>query len=189
MVRIIQICSGNTLANLFADVLLNQIEGFEPSEASIVQSVPFATEASWMTGKWDKLTRWVSKVSVDTNGNFNVGIGSALVALHQKDYDRFTHTIDQLRHAVARSMSTGTTSSLQACHDAMLKFHILTEVEFISGVKDNCGFNRSAMRTTLSQRLDVLGAFSSDKQYLLGLRRAAIHLSRYSYCSIYVDAS
>lgn len=173
-------CSSNTLADKFADVLLNQIQGFEPSQTSILQSISFATEASWVTGKFDKLTHWASKVSADTNGNFNVGIGSALVALHQKNYGLFTHIIDQLRCAIARSMSIGTTSSLQACHDAMLKFHALTEVEIISGVKSNSGFNRSTMLTTLNQRLDVLGAFSSDKQYLLGLRRAAIQLSRYS---------
>ena len=160
------------------DVLLNQIEGFESSEASLLQSLPFAAEASWITGKWEKLARFLTNVKVEDNGDFNVGIGSAVVALHRKDRAGFLKIIDQLRSSTSRSMSIVSTSSLQACHDTMLKFHILTEIELMSGMKDS-RIERPAMHTSLNRRLDVLGAFSSDKQYLLGIRRAIMQLSRY----------
>ena len=140
--------------------------------------MPFATEASWMTGKWDKLAQFLANVKAEDYGDFNVGIGSALVALHRKDRGGFLKIIDRLRSSTARSMSMVSTSSLQACHDTMLKFHILTEIELMSGMKDN-RIERPAMHASLNRRLDVLGTFSSDKQYLLGIRRAVMQLSRY----------
>ena len=61
----------------------------------------------------------------------------------------------------------------------MLRLHILTETEMISGFGQTANFSRPSLLTTLDRRLDILGPFSSDKQYLLGLRRAAIQLSKY----------
>ena len=161
------------------DVLLTQSESFEPSQASMLQSRPFAVEASWLTGKWEKLTDCLSRGPEDLNSDFNVGIGFGLAALYQKDYDRFVEIINKLRSNAARSLSPATTSSLQSCHDTLLQFHILTEIELISGVKSQESVDKTVLLTSLSQRLEVLGAFPSDKQYLLGLRRAALQLSRY----------
>ena len=166
------------MLTIILDVLLNQIDGFESSEASRVQSAPFATEASWITGKWDKLAQILSTIKQEDNGDFNIGIGSALVALHRKDRGGFLKIIDRLRSSTSQSMSMVSTSSLQVCHDTMLRFHILTEIELMSGMKDN-RIDRPAMHTTLNRRLDVLGAYSSHKQYLLGIRRAVMQLSRY----------
>ena len=75
-------------------------------------------------------------------------------------------------------MSANTTTSLQACHDTMLKFHVITEVEIISGLHDLETQDRPALLESLDRRLEVFGAFLSDKQYSLGLRRAAMQLSR-----------
>ena len=111
-------------------------------------------------------------------GDFNVGIGSALLALFDGRDDRFLETLDALRRSIAKSLSTTNTISLQACHDAMLKLHVLTEVELISGIGPAKDIDLLTLMTALSHRLEVLGAYLSEKQYLLGLRRATMQLSR-----------
>lgn len=109
--------------------------------------------------------------------DFNIGIGKALLALSDADFGRFHVMLDQLRHINARSLSATNTTSLQICHSAMLRFHAITEVEAISGVLSD-ELEKPALLSSLNKRLDVLGAFLSDKQYLLGLRRATMQLSK-----------
>ena len=139
---------------------------------------PFAVEASWVTGKWDKLTEYITDAKDEARGDFNIGIGTALLALHKKNYDQTMEILNTLRYDIAKSMSTSSTTSLQACHDAMLKFHIITEVELISGIGELGNLDPTALLQSLNRRLDVLGAFLPDKQYLLGLRRASMQLSK-----------
>lgn len=165
------------------DVLLNTIAGLEHSDAATLMARPFAVEASWVTGKWDKLNNYIPQVNVDYGGDFNIGIGSALHALREKKYDQGGAIINTLRNSIARGLSASMTTSLQACHDIMLRFHILAEIEVISGVDESVKPDLPALLSSLDQRLNVLGAFFSDKQYLLGLRRAAMQLSRLVPCS------
>ena len=160
------------------DVLLNQIEGFQQSKATTAISLPFAAEASWVTGKWATLKKYISMHSGSVYADFNIGIGSALLALFEGRDDQFLETLDALRKSVSKSLSGTNTISLQACHDAMLRLHVLTEVELISGLGPAKDVELPMLMTALSQRLEVLGAFLSDKQYLLGLRRAAMQLSK-----------
>ena len=111
--------------------------------------------------------------------DFNVSIGHTLLALHKKDMKLFVSNIRSLRQQIARSMSAATTSSIGACHDTMLKCHVLTELEMIAGPKDAEEVERSKVLESLNRRLEVIGAYLDDKQYLLGIRRAAMQLSRY----------
>lgn len=149
------------------------------SQATLSIALPFAAEAAWVTGKWDKLAKLLSHGTDIVAGDFNVSIGSAMLALKEHDSARFTNILHELRQNTAGSLTVTTTASLQACHDAMLKFHVLAEVEAISGVRSIQANNRPMSMGTLDQRLNVLGAFLSDKQYLLGIRRAVMQLSGY----------
>ncbi len=131
-----------------------------------------------MTGKWAKLNKYLTESRVTLGGEFNVGVGSALLALSQDKTDQFSTTLDSLRQNIAKSLSTNNTMSLQSCHDAMLHFHVLTEIEAISGVRGQDDVEKWSLVKSLNQRLDVLGAFLSDKQYILGLRRATMQVSK-----------
>ena len=158
-------------------MLLNQIDVLQSSHANSAISLPFAVEASWVTAKWAKLRQYLTSIPDNLGVDFNIGIGKALLALSDGDFDRFKNTLNELRRLNARSLSATNTLSLQICHNAMLRFHAITEVEAISGVlPDEC--EKQALLSSLNKRLDVLGAFVSDKQYLLGLRRAAMQLSK-----------
>lgn len=157
--------------------MLNQVDGLPLSASAMSRLLPFAIEASWVTGKWGKLGKYLSLSSNSLESDFNTGIGSALLALHNKEIEQFTIAVQKLRQNSARNLSTTTTASLQACHDVMLRFHILAEVEAISGVRAAGQCDRRALLESMERRIEVLGAFLSDKQYLLGLRRATMQLS------------
>lgn len=111
-------------------------------------------------------------------GDFNVGVGKALLALSEDRFDDFLDILDRLRQNTAKGLSATNTTSLQGCHESLLRFHVLTEIEEISGVRCHNEAKESNLLSSLSQRLDVLGPFHSDKQYLLGLRRATMQLSK-----------
>lgn len=156
------------------------MDSLNKTPASRFLSLPYAVEASWVSGKWDKLKGYVSQYPAkDTN--FNVGIGQALLALGNKQLETFCSVLERLRTLTARSLSPTNTASLQECHELMLRFHVLAEIEAISGasgIESMDQSDKSALIRSLDQRLDVLGPFFSEKQYILGLRRATMHLSR-----------
>jgi serine/threonine-protein kinase ATR len=160
-----------------ADALLNQFEVFEKSGASLPKVLPFAVEAAWTTSKWDKLDHYLKICAQQNISNFSTGVGSALSSLRRGEKPAFKKIIEQLRYSVARSLTSSSIASLQSCHDNALQLHALTEIESIAnmGFDENC--DRSNIIEVLNRRLDILGGYISDKQYLLGLRRAAMELS------------
>ena len=156
--------------------------------ATINQIVPFAVEASWATGRWQTLQKYLGSYNAGNHLEvFNLGIGSALLALKDGKLDQFKAFIQELRDKAASSMSYSATVSLQSCHDAMLKCHVLTDLELIAdnAVEDNG--DQQETQTLLNRRLEVIGAYVSDKQYLLGIRRAAMELMRYVQQSLVHD--
>jgi serine/threonine-protein kinase ATR len=109
-------------------------------------------------------------------GDFNVGIGSALNALRHGRVDVFKGIIDDLRNSLAKSLTANSVASLQSCYDNLLHLHALAEVEAIAYSGSEKSHDNSATLEVLDRRLDVLGGYLSEKQYILGLRRAAMEL-------------
>ena len=150
-------------------------------------ALPFAAEACWVTNKFDQLQELLDRYADKITGDFNVGIGTALVALREGNGRRFSDILGSLRGATAQSLRRSNTMSLQACHDAMLKLHVLIEVELISGMPSRSEMEKSSLIASLNQRLNVIGAFVSDKQYLLGIRRAVMQLTRQVHNTMIID--
>ncbi|TVY82181.1 Protein kinase rad3 [Lachnellula suecica] len=163
------------------DVLLNYVEGMQKTPETVSLLVPFATEASWATARWAALKKYTSMDAKDVSEDFNVRLGHALLALHRKEVDVFQSTIQSIRGQIARSLSMATTASLATCHDNMLKLHVLTELEMIGGTGNGSEVDRPRVLESLSRRLEVIGSYLDDKQYLLGIRRAAMQLSSTSF--------
>lgn len=160
-----------------ADVLLNQLDGLLGADSATSKLLPFAIQASWVTGKWGKLKQYIGLSSNPLESDFDTGMGSALLALHDRELDHFSVAVQKLRQNTATILSTTNTASLQSCHEVMLRFHALAEVEAISGARTPVDRDRRVVLENMERRIEVLGAFLSDKQYLLGLRRAAMQLS------------
>ena len=155
----------------------------EHSKASTTLSLPFAAESSWMTNRWNHLKSCLENFSGHVSGDFNVGIGTALIALYEGNGDHFSEILHGLRQSTAKNLTKANTMSLQACHDTMLRLHAITEVELLSGLAPGPRPEKSTLMSSMERRLNVIGAFLSDKQFLLGLRRAAMQLSRWA-CTI-----
>lgn len=147
------------------------------NESAISRMLPFAVEASWITGRWDKLKGYLELCAREGTGDFNVGIGSALSTLWQRKPEAFTEIINELRLTVAKSLTSNSVASLQSCHDDMLRLHALADVESIANTGTGTRHSSPEFLRALDRRLDVLGGYLADKQYLLGLRRAAMELS------------
>jgi len=145
--------------------------------SNVIQSL--AAEACLMTEKWEMLRSYTASESQVFGGNFASSLGSLLLDLKDRKDDAFKSALKVLRNSVIKSMSFTSTVSLQACHEAMLQLHALTEIETIAGVHSVAETPPLDQSVDLSRRLDILGPYSADKQYLLGLRRATMHLSRY----------
>ena len=79
----------------------------------------------------------------------------------------------------AKNLSPTSTASLQECRESMLRFHVLSEIQSLSGIGRQSHTENAAVLSSLKQRLEVLGPFVSDKQYILGLRRAIMQDSKY----------
>lgn len=166
-----------------ADVLLNQVDSLlvsEVAEVAVTRLLPLAVEACWVIGKWEKLRRYVALKSDSLGADFNICLGNALLALHDGELAHFSTAIQKLRESSARNLSPTTTASIQACHETMLRFHALSDLEAVSGVRATAEIDRRVLLGTMYHRLNVLGAFLSDKQYLLGIQRAAMQLSPYA---------
>lgn len=132
-------------------------------------------------GKWEQLERLLG-ASSDVNPNvfidFNVGVGLVLLALRHNKKADFQSGIAKLRELLAKSLSPSTTTSVQASHEVLVKLHALYEIEAVSGMSSGGTMKREVILENLDRRLDIIGAYTSDKQYLLGVRRAAMTLSR-----------
>lgn len=179
--RILCICAHmHVVANFFLDVLLNHVSGMTVDAATINKIAPFAVEAAWATSRWATLRRYLDSYdSSHIMEDFNLGIASALLALKEGQMDSFTRKIEELKQRTASSMSLSVTASLQSAHDTMLKCHVLADLDIIARDPGTEAEDQQQTMTSLNRRLEVLGAYTSDKQYVLGIRRAAMELMRY----------
>ena len=75
------------------DILLNYVEGMHTATQTVSKILPFATEASWATGRWLALDKYTSMAAKDPGEDFNVSIGRSLLALQKKDTDLFKSSI------------------------------------------------------------------------------------------------
>ncbi|XXH03128.1 hypothetical protein Hte_009521 [Hypoxylon texense] len=172
------------------DVLLNYVEGIErhTAIATINQIVPYAVEASWATGRWQTMEKFIKKYQGDHTENFNVSIGQALVYLQKRWTKAFVDEMRTIRDRVNSSMNFSVTSSLQACHEPMLKCHVLTDLELIAGINNDGSQHPQEILKTLDRRLEVIGSYVSDKQYVLSVRRAAMELMRPRFGDLDISA-
>ncbi|KAI5867447.1 phosphatidyl inositol 3-kinase [Durotheca rogersii] len=162
------------------DVLLNYVEGIEKHTAltTINRIAPFAVEASWATGRWQTMEKFIKKYQGDHTENFNVSVAQALLYLQKRWTKEFASEMRTLRDRVNSSMNFSVTSSLRACHESMLKCHVLTDLELIAGINNDGSQHPQEILKTLDRRLEVIGSYVNDKQYVLSIRRAAMMLMK-----------
>lgn len=161
------------------DVLLNHVEGMRTNISNVNKIMPFAVEAAWVTSRWESLGKFTNRFNGSMMQDFNISIGTLFESLRsQWDPDQFTQSVAEIRENIAATMNASATASLQAAHEQLLKCHVLTDLEFIVGSNPKDDVEHRKTMEVLDGRLNVIGAYFNDKQYLLGIRRAAMELTR-----------
>jgi len=154
-----------------------------------------AAEAGWRTEDWDYLAVILDEsrptIETEINTEFNIGISVALLRLQYNGKEAVIESIDKMRADVTRAFSTMNTSSLHASHDQLLKLHALYDMEILSRhVYNDAPADRvPALQPIMSRRLNVLGAFLPEKQYLLGIRRAMMRLAPQTFGKQFLAAA
>ncbi|KAL6361487.1 hypothetical protein LRP88_04956 [Fusarium phalaenopsidis] len=167
------------------EVLLNHVEGMHTDVSTDNKIMPYAVEAAWVTGRWQSLAKFSKRFHGDVVEDFNISVATIFAKLRNKsDFSELTLLVNDMRRKISASMSTSSTASLQACHDLLLKAHILTDLEIIMTTPTEDEVARQKSMSLLDRRLEVLGAYVNDKQYLLGIRRAAMELSRPAFTDL-----
>ncbi|KAF5567630.1 UVSB PI-3 kinase [Fusarium napiforme] len=165
--------------------LLNHIEGMHTDASTDNKIMPYAVEAAWVTGRWESLTKFAQRFRGDPIEDFNISIATLFEKLRAKDKPKeLIKIMKDIRGKISSSMNAASTSSLQACHDLLLKSHVLTDVEIIIGTKSGDEVARQTTAALLERRLEIIGAYMNDKQYLLGIRRATMELTRPTFTDL-----
>lgn len=166
------------------DVLLHHYDGIKSrGNASSALLTPYALEASWATGQWDRLAGYVPK-----HGGYDFAshLAQMMLAVKNNNPADIPRLFEELYGNTASELTPASISSFQGSHDTLLKLHVLSDVQLMSSsAKDD----RVSVLDTLRGRLDVLGSNVADKQYLLGVRRALMSLRQDIFTSDDVAAA
>jgi serine/threonine-protein kinase ATR len=143
-------------------------------------AIPFAAEAAWMTNNFDALPELMKNEGARNSQHFNAGIARAFIALRGRDSTTFNHEVASMRSNVSRSFSSSNTWSLSSAHSQLLNLHVLSELEMLSNLNSETTTIDKVLGT-LNRRLDIIGSFTEDKQYVLGIRRAIFNISGHDF--------
>lgn len=132
--------------------------------------LPFAIEAAWVTDRWDKLSQYSTDAP---RGDFAVSLGKIMLLIRQGDIPGANVILDQMFQAGASELTPNSTTSFHASHEPMLKMHILDDVRIMVEAKP---YDRESTLDSITRRLSILGSNVADKQYVLGIQRAIMHL-------------
>ena len=154
----------------YADSFVNATSTTSDSEEVKARLLPAMVEAQWMTGDMVALKSRLQYTAEDPT-DFNVGMANLLAEVDNQNQELVAERIASLRKLVTQSMTVARTSSVQTCHDDLKKLHVLQEVEMLSGADQATA---ETMIATLERRLSIVGSYVSDKEYMLGVRRAVM---------------
>ncbi|KAL6794711.1 hypothetical protein GGI42DRAFT_345653 [Trichoderma sp. SZMC 28013] len=168
------------------DVLLNHVEGLRTDSLSNDNRImPFAIEAAWVTGRWESLEKFINRFQGNVLQDFNMSLGVLFESLYKSaPTQTFSETAKMMKENIALSMTSSTTTSLQAAHEIMLKCHVLTDLEIIIGAKAESEEDRMKTMSLLEGRCEIIGAYFNDRQYVLGIQRAAMQLLRPTFSDL-----
>jgi serine/threonine-protein kinase ATR len=148
------------------------------SSESHTRLLPFAVEASWVSGNWDALDKYLKKSNEHTDSTYDVQVGYALSELRRNNMEGFLKRVGTAREVVAHTMTESVTGSIRQCHHFLVQLHALSELQSVSEVlRRRDGGEIMALTKSLESRLNLMGTYSVDKQYILSVRRAVLQLS------------
>ena len=159
------------------DALLHQVDGLmSRSSESHTRLLPFAVEASWVSGNWDALEKYLSTSNDRTDSTYDIRMGYALSELRRHNVEAFFRRLDSAREGVAGMMTESATGNIRQCHHFLVQLHALSEVQTISEALQQKDVDMAGLKKMLESRLNLMGTYSTDKQYILAVRRAVLNI-------------
>ncbi len=87
-------------------MLLNYVEGMKYTSSSVNKIVPYAVEASWATGRWRTLEKYLHLYNAgDVSEIFSLASPSRYSCLERGDHEGFKESVELTRDKAASSMS------------------------------------------------------------------------------------
>ncbi|KAG9780233.1 hypothetical protein KCU88_g3816, partial [Aureobasidium melanogenum] len=155
------------------DALLHHYEGMKHRNAApSTVLAPYALEAAWATGQWDRLANYIPQSG---GSDFASHLAELMLAVKANNTEKAKQLFEELYGNAASELTPATISSFQSSHDSLLKLHVLSDVQLVT---ESDKEDRMSVLESLRGRLDVLGSNVADKQYVLGIRRALMSLRR-----------
>ena len=165
----------------YADSFLAIGPSIEQSESSLANLLPSAIEACCMINDSASLTRHLELTPETLADDYNVGIGYAVHANNSNKPDVLMKHVKSIRKTITTSMTAANGSSLHGCHTELRRLHILSEIEMLKDGWQETPESMEIMFENFEKRLSAVGSYISDKQSILGIRRAMFsHNERYS---------
>ncbi|PPJ56780.1 hypothetical protein CBER1_05957 [Cercospora berteroae] len=152
--------------------------------AAIKTHLPLAAEACWMINDFDGLRRRLLMRPEELETEFNIGVGRLLLCAGGEG--SLPKQISSMRKLITEGLSMASTDSLQTCHAELVKLHVLYEVEALSTVQPA---DASRLQRAFEKRLNAVGAYLQDKQFILGTRRAVMRIQPNAFKPTHTGAS
>jgi len=156
----------------YADSFLAIGSSSKESISTLPTLLPAAIEACYMIGDSASLDRQLAITPETLVDDFNVCIGHAVQAANAEDPARVMEYVTSMRRAVTTSMSAATGTSLHGCHAELRRLHMLTEIEALTAGVNDTPQEMAVLFERFEKRLNAVGSYISDKQSILGIRRA-----------------
>lgn len=137
----------------------------------------YGAEASWSLARFEDLRSLVEEAPELIHADFRIGLGRVFLALLDSNSTAASQKISHLRNNVVGDLSSSSAALTKTNQAHVLNLHALFEVERIIGAAETGDKSREAILEMLDTRLALLGTKNADKQYLLGIRRAAMFLA------------
>lgn len=169
------------------DYLMESMETLYHAHSDLPNKfLSIGVEASWLASDFNKLRQWLNRIPANSSviNSFEVNIGRALLALEGEDYVKFRILINKAQKNISTVLESSQISSVIQIYDTIVRLHGLADFESIASIdKDRMTNNGSGIIThremskKLNDRLDILGSYYPQKQYLLAFRRMAMNSS------------
>nr|POF13133.1 protein kinase rad3 [Quercus suber] len=132
----------------------------------------FALEALWMNEDLKGITERLEATKPLPSTNFHIGVAKALVSTSDDGTQMLNDVITSLRRTITEGMMVSGTNTLHACNDELRKLSTLHEIEILKACNKN---QYEATLGILEKRQASLGGYLQDKEFALGIQRAAMH--------------
>eukprot|EP00928_Gymnodinium_smaydae_P017238 TRINITY_DN16595_c0_g1_i1.p1 TRINITY_DN16595_c0_g1~~TRINITY_DN16595_c0_g1_i1.p1 ORF type:complete len:1979 (+),score=374.06 TRINITY_DN16595_c0_g1_i1:1109-7045(+) len=148
---------------------------------------PFAVEAAWQLSHWDGLKSALgqegngTKAPISADHDFQIGLGQAMMAIHERSTDTFDAVIRESTLQVTRQAASAARDSYQRTYGHLLKLHVLSDLRWLrkdimnaNASKGQGAVAKSSFAQNLLNRAEATAPTFAARELLLSPLRVAL---------------